>query len=131
MGHFGLADAITVYNTYLDHNHRLFAYLQVVAGGGAAFVWADRRDQEVVYAILVGFLVIAVSNARLFWLSQKSLITIAAAIHKLCDQDEEMDPALRPVVATYEAYGLWSMMLLYIAITVMGALAIGAALVWR
>ena len=128
MSHFQLSDAIAAYTTYLDHNHKLFAYLQVVAGGATAFVWTGPRDRSVILGVLFGFLVIALGNARLLWLSQTSLIKIAAAIYAYAENEAALIPAdLRPVIATYQAYRLAPIMLIHAGVTLMATVAIA----WR
>jgi hypothetical protein len=86
------------------------------------------RSPSVVYGALLLFLVVALFNGVLLWLSQRSLIIIAASIQQFCARDDVAVPVeLRPVVSTCRAYGLAPMMLLYVALTLFGCVAIVAA----
>ena len=91
---FSLSDAVTLYYKQLDLAHKLWAYLQVVAGAAATLATAYYPNKSLVIVIFVGFILFAIGNCYFLYLAQRDISNTGAAVQQAWPKASEWSAIL-------------------------------------
>ncbi|HYX24711.1 MAG TPA: hypothetical protein VFC23_11205 [Thermoanaerobaculia bacterium] len=114
MNEFSLSDAVNLYYKQVDISHKLWTYLQVVAGAAATLATAYHDVKTLLIVIFIGFTLFAVVNCYLLCLTQRDASKTGAAIRTAWPEPSEWST----ILPAFDFWGRSQVVVLHVIIDI-------------